>query len=218
MGKVPMPYQKKISFKDMRPMGEQRKILIISVLVVLAFLVFVRLIYVPQKKRFEVLKKELQTMEAEIREIKKNVGVTGDESMVRSLDVLLKRFKSLDEKFPSKEEALLRALPSYAQRYGIEIRSMQPQKKRAASAIDGVEVAIAGYRVMEIQISIAAAGTYKSVGEYARALKEEFPALIKVNSLELSSPAPGRGKEAQKILNINMSITAYLLTPSSKET
>jgi hypothetical protein len=124
----------------------------------------------------------------------------------------------LDEKFPSKEEALLRALPSYAQRYGIEIRSMQPQKKRAASAIDGVEVAIAGYRVMEIQISIAAAGTYKSVGEYARALKEEFPALIKVNSLELSSPAPGRGKEAQKILNINMSITAYLLTPSSKET
>ena len=203
---------RKISLKSIGSTDEQRKILIIAGIIALAFVIFITLIYLPQKKRFENLKKELRAMETEIREVKRAVGVTGDESMVKSLDALLKRFKTLNEKFPLKDEAILRELANYAHRCGIEVKTIQPQKKRAIANIDGTEVSIAGYSIEELNISILALGTYKNFGEYVRLLKKDFPALIRINSLQFT----GSAQEGKNIVNIGMSVTAYVLSPASK--
>ncbi len=201
-----------MDLKKIRSTEGQRKILAIAGIVLLAFVVFIWLIYIPQRNRFENLKRELRAMEAEIAEIKKSAYVTDDESMVKSLDALLRKFKVLHARFPSKEEAILRDLPVYAERCGIEIKSMQPQKKRSVTDINGRAVSIPGYAIEEMQIAITAMGRYKAFGEYVRLLKEEFSAVIKISKVQMTQGPAG----AERTLGITMGITAYLLVPSSE--
>ena len=197
-----------IDLKRIKVSRERKKVLIIAGIVIVACFVFIRLIYLPQGKRFEGLKKELQETNAEISQIKATAGISGqDVSMAKSLDALQKKLKAMDGKFPSKEEMVLREIPNFANRYGVQITTMQPSKKRVVTAIGGEAVGISGYVIEELQVGISAAGNYRNLGEYLRALRETFPTHVKINNLSLSIG----GKKDLGILNISFSITTYLV-------
>lgn len=197
----------KFDIKNIKLTKKQKKLAVIAGLIVAAIVIFLKFIYLPQKARFEELKKELRMAEEEIGDIKKTAGAEEEKSMGVALEGLQKKFKDLETRFPDKEEMILRELPAFANRFGIEIKSMQPQKKRAVKEIDKSEFTVTGYTVEDIEIAIFAVGRYKNLGEYIKALKEEFPALIRINKLSMSRA----GGEDGMSLNINMTITAYLL-------
>ncbi len=192
--------------------GEQRRIFIVIGIVILAFFVLVRFIYIPQKKRFEGLKKELSFNEAEIGRLKNMLGVTNEEAIAKSLDALQARMKAVNAKFSLKEETVLRELPNFAGRFNVKVKSMQPQRKKIVSQIEGIPVAVTGYDIMEMQIAIAATGTYKGIGSFLRLLRDEFPSPMMVNNLKLSRDAG----ESSEGLKMTCDMTTYLLSPQGK--
>ena len=196
----------KFDIKNIKFTKKQQKLAIIAGVIIAAVVIFFKFIYMPQKTRFEELKRELQTAEEEIGEIKKTAGAEEEKSMAVALEGLQNRLKSLDRMFPDKEEMVLRELPAFANKFGIEIKSMQPQKKREVK-----DMAVRGYKVEDIQIAISAVGRYRNLGEYIKALKEEFPALVRINKLSMSRA----GGEDGMSLDIGMTITAYLLSSGS---
>src|SRR3989338_3119968 len=201
----------KIDVKNIKLTKAQKKLAMIAGIVILAFIIFIRFIYLPQRARFEELKKELELAEKEIGEIKKTAGAEEEKTMATALASLQKKLKTLEARFPDKEEMILRELPAFANKFGIEIKSMQPQKKREVKGTGKEEVIVKGYKLEDIQIAISAVGRYRNLGEYIKALREGFPAIIKINSLALSR---GRGED-EVSLNISMTITAYLLSPAA---
>ena len=180
-----------------------KKIAVSLAIIVFAFLVFVRLIYIPHKRALDVLKGDVQAAEREIAAIKAQAG-TG-ESLEAAIEALRKNLALLENKFPSKEEVVLRELSALAKSAGMEIVSMNPKKKQMVKEVGHKAIRIEGYQVEELNIAVDASAGYRGVGEYIRMLKEACPVFIRINSLTMS-------KEGQSALRVNLVLTAYLLS------
>ncbi len=199
-----------IDIKNIKVTKVQQKLFAAAFIIIAAVIVFIVFIFIPQMNRFEAMKSELASTEKEIAEIKTTTGTTGDEPMAKALEALQNKFKLLNAKLPPKEELILRELPNFANRFGVEIKSMQPQKKRAITKIGDMDVTIKGHTVEEFQIAIVAAGRYKEIGEYLHALKNEFPAAIRIIGFNMTQTPGGGGR-----LAVNFSIMTFLVSETA---
>ena len=190
-------------FKKFKLSGSREKIIVLTAIIVSAFIVFFKFIYLPHSNELEKLKKDASALESEISGIKAEAN--GGQSLEGTIIKLQNRFVELENKFPQKEEVILRELPAFAQKAGIEIRSMNPGKKQKLKDLAGKPVVMEGCSVEEMNVSIDIRAPYRTVGEYIRMLKEDFPAFVRVVSV-------GMAKEDASNLKVNLSLAFYLVS------
>lgn len=195
-----------LDLKNIKLSDSTIKIAISIGIIILAFLIFIWLIYIPHKHALDMLKAEVQATDRDILAIKAQAGA--GESLETAIEGLRKYLARLENKFPSKEEVALRELSALAQKSGIDITSMSPMKKQPVKDIGNKPISIEGYRIEELNVAIDITAGYRSVGEYIRMLKDDCPVFIRINNITMSGGgSPG--------LRVNLVITVYLLSKAA---
>ncbi|MBI5144442.1 MAG: type 4a pilus biogenesis protein PilO [Candidatus Omnitrophica bacterium] len=187
----------------------QKKILIIVGIVGLAFVIFMIFVYLPLRKQFAGLKDRLHVVEAEINQIKQAGGE--GKSLEEAISFLKERYDVMSNKFPEKEEIVLRELPSLAARLGIDVSSVRPQRKRVIQELSGSPTSIKGHYVQEMPISMSLKTYYKTLGEFFRILNEDFPIFVKIDNVSIT-----RADRATGLLSVDLNVDTYLICPEVK--
>lgn len=175
---------------------EQKKILYISVIVLVSFVLYLSLIHKPQGRKLLDIRKDLASTENQIADIL-NLA-KGDE-----LTVAVKKLKTdLDKahsQFPQGEEKVIRRLSDEASRLKIKVKNITSS---GAKTLDGE---VGGRNIDELFISMNLSCEYRQIGDYLDALINNFPILIKVSQLEIKGVGEGVPE-----LDIDLKLSAYL--------
>ncbi|MDD5422985.1 MAG: type 4a pilus biogenesis protein PilO [Candidatus Omnitrophota bacterium] len=185
----------------------QQKIIIFTAVFLLALTVFLVFIYMPADARLKGLKQKYNAIQTEIDEFRRTIGA--DKPLEQSIIAFRSRIEALGKKFPGKEEIVFKELSSLAQGMDIEITSMNPSKKVVVKGAEGQDLLIKDCVVEEISISMALKTSYKKLGEFLRALKEEFPIFVTIENVNIAKA----GDKDSPVLNVALSINTYLISP-----
>lgn len=188
----------------------QKKIFVMAGIVGGAFAVFIVLIYLPLRSELAQLKNEFYKIESEINQIKR-IAKEG-ETLEEAIAALKDRLNSMDDKFPKQDEIILRELANLASRLGIEVVSIKPQKKRAIQEINQAPVSIKGYSVEEMPVSMNLKAPYKTMGEFFKILKDDFPVFVRVDALRMGK-SPDK---TRNILNAELNLDTYLISQETR--
>lgn len=184
----------------------QKKIVIISLIVIAVFLIFWLFIYLPTKFTVQRYKSELISVESQIKEIEAVIGEakTRDEG----IRLLKARYQELNNKFPQGEEDSLRMLSDFAKKLNIELISIRPQPKREFLDGNNQKVEIEGMTCLIIFVSIEMKCFYKDLVKYIQTLKESSGlTFVTFEKLRISKDKSGTPK-----LNITLDLNLYLLS------
>ncbi len=186
-----------------------KEVLIAGGASILLIVFFVNFVFMPMIKRVSNVKRETANAVSEARKIREAMGSA--KSVDEALSSMKKRMVGIEHLFPRKEESILSALSSLATKMGMEVGSISPQKKRVINDIDGVSVKIKNSFVMEMPVSMSARARYKSLGDFIIKLRDDFPMLIKVDSVDMS----GSGRE-DGMLTVNLQMNSYMLSDTAE--
>ena len=188
----------------------QQKILIIAGAFILAVVVFLVFIYIPSNRRLDDLKIQYQTIQSDMEDFKKSVG-TG-RPLEQSIILFRNNLEALNKKFPDKEEVIIKELSALAKNMNIEITAMNPAAKKPFTTGDGQAPAIKGIDVKVMPISLTIRTSYKKIGEFLKALKENFAVFIEIENVTLSKSS---GEKEVNVLNVRLELNTYLMVPKA---
>ncbi|HOX55157.1 MAG: hypothetical protein PHI86_06705 [Candidatus Omnitrophica bacterium] len=175
---------------------EQKKILYVSVIVLVSFVLYVILIHRPQGSRLLEIRRDLAGTENQIADILSLAK--GNE-----LTVAVKKLKTdLDKaysQFPQGEEKVIRRLSDEASRLKIKVKNI------TSSGVKTIDEEIGGRNIEELFISMNLSCEYRQLGDYLNVLINNFPILIKVSQLEIK----GAGEGASE-LDVDLKLSAFL--------
>lgn len=174
--------------------------MIAAVFVVCVFYAVWFLVYRPTKKRVGELKKELEGVEAKIKQIEGMIDP--GKKMGEGIRLLEERYTKLASKFPSKEEEAVTALFALASKANIEIASITSQARHPCAQKTPIE----GKSCYGILIVLKANGTYKGLVNYIEVLQESLPAYVTFEGFTIGKSTAGTSQ-----LVIDLTITIYLL-------
>jgi len=172
----------------------QLKIIYLVLALFLAFILFLSIIFSPQRRKLNEIKKELIRTDAQINEITGLAQGQDLASAVRRIDQQLNKALEL---LPSKDELIIKYLSKNARKFEIDIKNMSLADKKQYK--DKVE----GYLIEELPITMSLSCGYKALGEYLNALSKDNTLLIKINQLIIR----GQGRPA---LDVNMQLSVYM--------
>lgn len=187
----------------------QKKILMIVSAVGLTFIIFTIFVFLPLRREFAQLKNKLYAVEAEINQIKRAGGE--GRSLEEAIGLLKERYDIMCNKFPEKEEIVLRELPNLVARLGIDVSSFRPQRKRTIQELSGSPINIKGHYVQEMPIAMSLKTYYKTLGEFFRILSEDFPIFIRVDNVSM-----GKADKSTGLLSVDLNLNTYLICPEPK--
>lgn len=188
----------------------QKMILIFAGLFLLALAVFLIFIYFPANNRLSKLKQQYSAIELEISEFRKNISA--DKPLEQVIISLREKLKSMDKKFPRKEETIFKELSALAENMEINIASMKPERKQIVIQ-EADKPIIKDCVVQEMPISMSINTSYKKLGAFLKALKEEFPIFVNIEDVTLSKS----GGEGSSVLAVSLKLNTYLISPKKDE-
>lgn len=186
----------------------QKKILIITSIIIGLFLIFYIFIYLPAKNTVELLKAELLQIEDEINTTKTIIGK--DKPLESGLSVMQKQLEELDRRFPDSEEETLQMISNLAYKSEVNITSIKPQPKSLFLDKNGNMVRIGDKLCHKMPISMAVRSTYKKLGKFLEALRQNIPHLLTVEKLRIAKDSGQDG------LRADINLTMYLLCEERK--
>ena len=175
---------------------EQKKIIYISAIIIVSFLLFWFLIYKPQSGEFVLIKNQLDQIDSQISDI---TSITKGEDLAEVVRKMKIKLDNLSAKFPRGEEEVIHSLSEEARRLNIKVRNIVPSES------EPLDSKVGGYSIAELSISMSLTCEYDQLGEYLNILRSDFPVVVQVIQLEIN----GQG-ENNPNLNINLNILAYL--------
>lgn len=175
---------------------EQKKILYVSVVVLLFFVLFWSFIYRPQSGKFLALKQELKEAENKIALI---LDLTNGEELTVAVKKLRTNLDKAFSQFPKGEEDVIRNLSDEANRLKIKVKNI------TASGTKMLDVSVQGRNLEELSISMNLSCEYRQIGEYLNILLNKFPILVKVNKLDIKGAGEGKPD-----LDVDLKLVAYL--------
>ncbi len=188
----------------------QKKILMIVGVVTFAFVVFILFIYLPSQRELIRLKNEYYKTESEIMNIKRSAGE--GKSLEENIGLLKKKFDALNNKFPAKEEVILRALSEAAAKCDIEVMNLKPHRKRVIQEIGSISIKMKDSYVQEMSVAMSLKGSYRRLGEFFRYLKEDLPVFARVDDVRLAK----RSDDISGLLEAEVDLNTYLICPEVK--
>lgn len=183
----------------------QKKIIIISLVVVLAFLFFLLFIYLPTKNTVLKIKSELFDKERQIQEIETMLGDA--KSLDEGIRLLKERHQRINKKFPQKEEEGIKILSDFARKLNIQILSIEPKPKQEFLDENNNKVTIEGMTCQSLLVSIEMSCLYKDLVRYIQVLKESLPAFFTIETLKINKDKSGTLR-----LNVKFDINLYILS------
>ena len=183
----------------------QKEIIIITFLILSAFLICWIFIYFPSKNIVEGVKSELAGLQRQIYEIE--AVIDRAKTTDKSIQALIEKSQKLNNAFPRREEESLKMLSQLARNLNIELNSVEPQLRTVFLDEDKKEVKIEGKTCQKIFISLEMRCFYKDLVKYIETLKKVLPALVSVEILKAGKDRSGTTK-----LNVTLGIKLYLLS------
>jgi len=183
----------------------QKKIFIISSVAGSLFILAVLLFYLPALKNISNLKRDLTDAQRQIQEINAMIGTA--KTMGEGIIALKEKADFLNKKFPDKEEGSIRLLSEYARKLGIELVSISPGNKTGILNDSGKQITIEGRIYQKLPIYLELDCSYKDLLLYLEALREQLPAFISIESLEISKDT-GATVKVKAAINLEL----YLLS------
>lgn len=184
----------------------QKKIIVISLIVISVFLTFWLFIYLPSKNTVRRIRSELINVETQIKEIEALIGEA--KSIDEGIRLLKAKSQELNNKFPQREEDSLKMFSDMAKKLNIELISIRPQPKKEFLDADDRKVEIGGGTCLTILVSMEMKCFYKDLVKYLQALKESSDmAFITFEKLQINKDKSGTPK-----LNITLDLKLYLLS------
>lgn len=175
---------------------EQQKIIYIAAGVSI-FIIFVwRFIFVPQNKRLMQIKNELKSLEFQIVGIN---NIVGDRELSEVTRELSEKFNKSKKLISIKEEDIINSLSEEARRLKVSVRNITPVSQKES------DYQVAGFRIKEVVISMDLSGDFQAIGKYLDVLRNDFPALVQINKLDIKGKGQGEPK-----LDSSLQISAYL--------
>ena len=190
-----------------------KNIIIAAAIVGLLFILFLVLVYLPSKNKINKLNAEIFAVQAEISRIRG--GLDKNKSMEQNIIGLNEKLKDINVKLPPKEEIILRELTDAAKKFGIEVVSMSPEKKKVVTDIDGSPVRVKDYFVKEMSVSMTAKTYYKKLGDFLIYIRENFPVAARVKDVSMSGSASGADADSG-LLSVNLKFDTYMLSTSAE--
>ena len=182
----------------------QKKIIIMSAVGLFIFLLLWTFLYYPSSKEIANLKGELASTEQQIQGIE--MFLVGSKSRDEAIRLLKQKQQYLSNKFPQKEQESLRLISEVARNMNIEVISLQPQSRTEFLDASGKQVIIEGKIVNYLPITLEAVCFYKDLVKYALELKNNLPAFINVNNLNIKKDNQTTGK-----IRVSIEFNLYLL-------
>lgn len=184
----------------------QKKIVIAALVVLATFLCFLVFVYLPSKNTVKTIKKELASIERQIREIEGRINGKDKLSYV-NIEALKNKASRLTNKFPSKEEESIKMLYDFARKSNIEIISLKPQPKTAFFSADNKEVRSDGKVLQTSYVFLQMKCLYKDLADYLTNLQKDLPAFMSVEKISIS-------KDNYEVLRLNVELylNLYLLS------
>jgi Tfp pilus assembly protein PilO len=186
---------------------KQQKLLMMMGIIIIGIIVFIIFMYLPLRRKWGSLQNELNNMEVEIGKIKSSVAE--EKSLEDSIVVMRNELAAIYKKFPDKEEITLRELSSLATKLGIEIVAMKPQKKNIVKELAGEKINIKGCVVQDMPITMYLRTDYKTLGEFFKSLKTDFPVFVKIGGVKMVRI----GDKMPGLLDISLDLDTYFLCP-----
>jgi len=180
----------------------QKIIFLMAFIVIVGVAVLWVFIYNPARSKMKKLKEELAFIDSEIKKIEMISG--GKEKLDIAYEKFYKKFAELERLIPVEEKTTLSALSSTANEMNIDVLSTKPGKIEPAS----LDVETGKKRIMAMPVSMNIKCAYINLGRYLNALRNELPALISVDSVNIVRP----GREDATHLDVILSVTLYMLT------
>jgi Tfp pilus assembly protein PilO len=158
--------------------------------------------YWPQKRKADTLHDTIARLSKETIEIKS----TADEgqSLQEVMSFLEKQLGYLEQRFPPREEHIIKDISRLANEFGIEIVSISPKEKKAVEGFQKIE----GNVCFELPITLNINCDFKALIDYLQELSVNSTPLITINQVSIAR-ATGIGRSG---LQINLDLSAYLLT------
>ena len=147
---------------------------------------------------------EFKETEGEINAVESMTGK--GRSIDEGFSILKTKLDELDAKFPSDEKGALRSISDIAHKYGLNVVSMKPEVKIPFLSKNGKPIMIEGKYCQKSQVFVTAYSSYKGLGKFFLALKENLPQLITVEYLKMLK------ESGKKELRADINMTMYLLT------
>jgi Tfp pilus assembly protein PilO len=183
----------------------QKKIMLISGGVLLAFLLFIFIVYTPSKNAVRSIKTELEGIDSQIQAVEVFLSSAG--SMADGLERLKERDQYLIDKFPSREEAALQMLSGFAKKLNIEVISVAPGPKEDFLYGNSEKVEIEAKTCRRLLVVLEMKGSYKDLVKYIETIKESLPAYVVIERLKIL-----KNKEDLPKLMITVEMSLYLLS------
>ena len=182
----------------------QKRLFIFIVAVAVAVWVFLYYLYLPENDRLKKLKEEYGAAQDQISEYKKSIG--DDKAIEKIITSLKKRLAELDNRIPDKEEMILREFSDFADKSGIELVYIRPDKKTASS--EDAE-SIKGCIVQKMGLSVNLKTSYRSLGRFLKTLRDDFPVPLKIESVHMNRGGlhDSKSKPATK-LDVNLQLVS----------
>ena len=182
----------------------QKKIIVLSFIIIATFFIFGFYIYLPNKNASDKIKSELNNVKAQIEEIEILVG------KARTLGEGVKEIRQLNQelrdRFPHKEEEALSALSEFAREMNIEVVSIEPQPKKVFLDENGNRVEVENKVCQSVFVSIKMKSSYKDLIRYIETLKDSLPVFVSIENLKIN-----KGSFQEVKLNILLELNLYLL-------
>lgn len=177
--------------------AQQRKILYIAGIALLAFLLFSFLIFIPQRKKLAEIKNKLRAAEAKIAEIS---ALTENQDLGAAVKQLNQQFIAMSARLPGQEETVLSFLAENARKLKIEVKNIS----LAEGALIKDKIPMGNLEIIPVNMSLRS--DYRALGEFLNILDSDKSILVKVEKLDIRSAAAQNPQ-----LEISLRLSAYLL-------
>jgi hypothetical protein len=182
----------------------QKNIIIAGAVALAAFLLFMFLVFLPNRKSVMALRLELISTERQIHEIQAMPGEV--KNMEKGMQLLQERFRQLEGKCSLGEEDSVQMLSDTARKMNIELVSIKPQAKAPFLDENNQEVTLEGAVCRKVSILMELKCSYKDLVRYVTFLRESYPGLVSIEKIRINKNASGPSR-----LNVELVITLYLL-------
>ena len=183
----------------------QRKIILLTAIVALAFSAVWFFVYLPERNRLHQFKEQLADVESQIRQVQGDAQA--NKAVEEKIKFLQERYKYVETKFPPKEYEALRLLSDFARKVNVNILSIRSEPKEIFLDEAQQKIEVEGKVCQRLPVSVELKCRYQDMLAYLEMLEDFLPAYVTVEGLRIRKDEAGSFK-----LDMTLDLNLYLLS------
>lgn len=180
----------------------QKRIIIISGVIVLVFFFVWLLIFLPVRANVNKMKTELAEVEGEIHIFERTVSET--KTLAKCIENLKTKSKVLENKFSKDLEESLKTLFNFADMFNLKIISLKPSIKKLLLDENGMEVKAEGKTYQIIYVNLVMKGSYGNLVRFRELLEVKLPGFVSIETLNIAPNTLNLSEQLTITLGFNL--------------